>query len=1165
MKKILFFAALVLGMASCQTEPEGLDVMVGGEQEVMLNVSLPESTRSASSAGFDFTNFESNGQYDLRFILEIAYNGNIYRDVETSKTTSATFPVRLVPGRDYTFTVWADLVEEGSQADLHYNILDNAQDNVSALSNITFKEWTPNVETRDAFCGRYTLASDKSVASIPTITLTRPFAKVRVVSTDIANVRKFGIEPNKATVTYRVPMYTAFNAVTGEVAGNATENLSYTYDIKDSTYSDNTNELTVFADYILVSANTIKFDLDVKQNDASIKNNSFNTEIPVEANKVTSIVGDVLTEGGNVSVTVDGALGQKETYTYISDGAVLIKAMTKDGKYILGNDITVTEADLTRAQRNSATRAAANEPKNTVINLNGYTISVKNTGSGALVTVDEGNTLTFAGEGNIVMDEDSTAPFVENDNNNATIIIEQATVTNKSTHQEATIVDGTAVVNEGVEIEGKVASGETTSQLDYVLTNGGEVTLLADVNTANTLVVTTTNPVVINGNNKTITYTGSDRAFNVNGLDTANVTLNDLTFVNTASYCQRGINFNVAGKLTLNNVTVGKTGTPATYAINLPGSSDGAEVVINGSYFRGNIALNVWGENATINATDSEFVSYDGTEAENYAAIMLNNDGSTIANGTTIYIDGGRVIARDEKGEPSDAVSNSTMTGVVTISDSTEVVGTVANPVAAVIYEGYNEFYSCTTLKAAIDKAIETKGSVRLIKDIEVDETITIPAEGNVTIDLNGKTITGTDSATSSFGLITNRGNLLVKNGTMTLKAENNRGWNAYSSVISNNPGGNLVVEDATIEHLGGTDMAYGIDNLTNGKGTYAETTVNEGAVVKSCYRAIRQFLNGIEAQNILTVNAGAVVEGANKSIWMQDPSAKANTGKLVVNEGATLNGDVYLFVTAGSTEWPVEVSIAASAVNGEVLTGNVPAGYAVKNINGTWEVLKCTVVNTPAAIRSEVAKDNAVVYIENGDYKLEGKLSFGKNVTILGNGASLFNDWGSNAFNTQCTFNNVAVFDVNFANNTILDMAYAEGEVYFENCVFAHVRGNQSIHFDGKEGAKVTFKNCTMYGRNMLAASLDTVKFDGCKFLESTWNTEQGNKGVGTGWSGVNMWGKYEFTNCQFDSVCHCNCKTTGVVATFTGCTYTNGEAITEAIIKGTEANIAGSTITIK
>ena len=218
---------------------------------------------------------------------------------------------------------------------------------------------------------------------------------------------------------------------------------------------------------------------------------------------------------------------------------------------------------------------------------------------------------------------------------------------------------------------------------------------------------------------------------------------------------------------------------------------------------------------------------------------------------------------------------------------------------------------------------------------------IVVAAGESVVIDLNGKTITGTDTATGSFALITNRGELTITgNGKITLEATNNRGWNAYSSVISNTVGGKLTVESGVIEHLGGTDMAYGIDNLTNGKGTYAETIIN-GGTVKSTYRAIRQFLNGVEAQNILTVNGGTI-EGANKSIWMQDPSKNANTGKLTVSENATLNGDVYLFVTAGSTEWPVEVSIAAAALSdtASVVSGNVPEGYIVAETKGAWSVM---------------------------------------------------------------------------------------------------------------------------------------------------------------------------------------------------------------------------------
>ena len=237
--------------------------------------------------------------------------------------------------------------------------------------------------------------------------------------------------------------------------------------------------------------------------------------------------------------------------------------------------------------------------------------------------------------------------------------------------------------------------------------------------------------------------------------------------------------------------------------------------------------------------------------------------------------------------------------------------------------------------------AAQDDDTIKLLGDIKTSEAITNTKK--VTLDLNGKTITGTDNATGSFGLITNKGELTITgNGTITLEATNDRDWNAYSSVISNSVGGKLTVENGTIEHLGGTDMAYGIDNLTNGKGTYAETVI-EGGTIKSTYRAIRQFLNGVEAQNILTVNGGTI-EGANKSIWVQDPSAKNNTGKITVGAKAVLNGDIYLYATTGSAEWPVEVSIAASAVKGEILTGNLPAGYILEKVSGNWGVNKYTV-----------------------------------------------------------------------------------------------------------------------------------------------------------------------------------------------------------------------------
>ncbi len=267
-------------------------------------------------------------------------------------------------------------------------------------------------------------------------------------------------------------------------------------------------------------------------------------------------------------------------------------------------------------------------------------------------------------------------------------------------------------------------------------------------------------------------------------------------------------------------------------------------------------------------------------------------------------------------------------------------------------------------LQEAINEAPEgQKTEIKLDGDIDLNDlfdsltkstetaskSLDITAGRNITLDLNGYTLTGVDETNKSFGLINNMGNLTIVNtaattGKILLIATIDREWNAYSSVISAQPGSTLTVGTGVeIEHLGGTDMAYGIDILTNGKGTSVEVVI-DGATVKSTYRAVRQFLNGIEATNKLTVKDGSVIKSmnGNKAIWMQDPSANANTGSLVVEGGAELYGNVYLSVTAGSTEWPVSVSVAASALKGESVVetnSNVPVGYSLKNKDGVYTV----------------------------------------------------------------------------------------------------------------------------------------------------------------------------------------------------------------------------------
>ena len=241
--------------------------------------------------------------------------------------------------------------------------------------------------------------------------------------------------------------------------------------------------------------------------------------------------------------------------------------------------------------------------------------------------------------------------------------------------------------------------------------------------------------------------------------------------------------------------------------------------------------------------------------------------------------------------------------------------------------------------------AVENGETIIMLADVEVDESLNNTK--NITLDLNGKTIAGTDNTTSNFGLIHNTAELTItdnsaaKGGKITLTATNDTGFNRYSSVVSNNPGGKLTVDAGTLQHLGGTYMSYAIDNLTNGKGTYAETIIT-GGTIESAYIGIRQFLNGIEATNKLTISGGSI-NGNNSAIYFQSPSANANTGEIIIDsETPIINKRIYMGATAGATEWPVIINIKASALaeGVEIVTSNLPEGYAVVLENGFYGVV---------------------------------------------------------------------------------------------------------------------------------------------------------------------------------------------------------------------------------
>jgi hypothetical protein len=608
--------------------------------------------------------------------------------------------------------------------------------------------------------------------------------------------------------------------------------------------------------------------------------------------------------------------------------------------------------------------------------------------------------------------------------------------------------------------------------------------------------------------------------------------LKNLTVNCTSNYCQRGVNFNTTGSLTLNNVIV--SGENITYAVNFPGSSDESNVTITDSYLRGNIALNVWGENMRINATNSEFVSYDANPVENYSAIVLNNDGSTFANETVVNINGGKIIALDENGEESYAIRNSTMTGQVIVSETTEVVGTVSNPVAVVVYEGYNEFYSFTTLQQAIDKVCkDNNGSVRLIKDITVEEPITIPADGTVAIDLNGKTITGTIHKNDGH-VIKNDGTLRLENGTVSSNANNG------GSAVMNS--GTAVITGVTLNgapNADGSWPSYAVNNKGIMEVTDSKVTSYHGGIASYGENAVVILNNseldmvgiaGFTSHGIYTYNSGKVV--VNGGTYANKATDQDSTGASVINGTVEINAGSFTGRIANYSGTPVIKGGTFKADPNNYLA----EGYQAVKKNDAYVVIKSgyAYVSTADELVAALAEEKNVFFANDitvaatkGGYNKAGILQ-NKAQTIDGNGHTLTVTGAGATWDCAIYTNGGVIKNLTVAGAMRgIFTAGQSSDLYIENVTFKNVI--YTFNSDGKMPANpfgVYVSNSNVNGWTSHSNMHTEVVYTNCSF------------GEGSGYKYCRPYGTTSFVGCTFCSGYTVDKSQTSDI-TFRDCTF--------------------------
>ena len=330
MKKLLSILALALCFVACQNE--GVENATNGDLvDVVLTVDAPElgvtradgdadSGKNSAFGAIDFFNDADWANYDVRYILEV-YNANddgtgepIYRERLANyldKYAPTQFELRLVPNREYKFVVFADFVAQGTQDDLYYDTTD--------LRNITAKtdveDWDAMKEARDA----YFVTENVNVTTglNKTLTLTRPFGKLRVIATDLDYIAGYSA-PGYVEIKYHTEaLYKSFNAVNGNLneAQLTGDELVYGFDVKkDAPYTEGydaeAKNQTLFADYLYAREGQqipVNFEMSVYESKGGrlIKTTDFNTQIPVQRNHLTTIIGDLLTTQANITIIVN--------------------------------------------------------------------------------------------------------------------------------------------------------------------------------------------------------------------------------------------------------------------------------------------------------------------------------------------------------------------------------------------------------------------------------------------------------------------------------------------------------------------------------------------------------------------------------------------------------------------------------------------------------------------------------------------------------------------------------------------------------------------------------------------------------------------------------------------------------------------------------------------
>ncbi len=505
------------------------------------------------------------------------------------------------------------------------------------------------------------------------------------------------------------------------------------------------------------------------------------------------------------------------------------------------------------------------------------------------------------------------------------------------------------------------------------------------------------------------------------------------------SYHGAVCSYNDGAVVTLSNTDIDMTGITGFTSHALYTYNNG-KIIVNG----GNIANN--NDMADQNSSGASVINGNVTvNSGNFTGRIEAYYGTPVLNGGTYnvkpnaaYISEGR-IARDN--------GNGTWS----------VLGAVAE-VNGVQYALVDDAFA----------AIESTGTVKLIGDATVtdDVTVTVGAGKNITLDLNGKTLTANNTRTATHNVLFDAkgGTLTVNNGTITYNhTGNNMAWDGAATVFDVTAGGVLKMNGVKV-NVDGTDMNFCV-HLNN----WGEVTFEaEDCEFNATYCGVRVFNSGFDKNNVTIKNSK--MTGATRAFWVHnyigDLDATKHTNAAVnarLNFNVFGNGNTYELT--GEATSPVRYGMSSAIYfnpeNGNRVVGNATdltrlANYVNEGIERFYRKTVEVVKDIDLA-SAEWTPIGTTTNTFRGTF--EGNNHIIKNLVVTGNNSNV----GLFGMTTEGEIKNLTVENAKVAG--YLNVGVVAGCPYTSKYTNITVKGHVEVNgyaYVGGVGGKNAYANWT-------------------------------------------------------------------------------------------------------